>query len=417
MDERCTITLNFPVQVKSITSDCLSQTVTTSGQYMTSTSPKNYTFTCELEEGYKISGIDFTDGTGGYNSLSGFTDNTFTISISGASGISSTVGINVSEVQKVQKSISLDNLARFKAKCDQTYAKVGEGGGITQSTVIERPESLPTATADSPDFVQTPDGTLYRKKATEGGSLLGTWMFNDNVDCSVGYTFNISFTCSYFPSTDFTSLIVSAGPRFGPWNIFYDSGTSQNAYDGLTETTGNWVNEACKTIQITDISALTNEAEFTSWLTANATKQGGGASVSYEYVAQQDAGASGGGGTKLYEHYFNISSALGESGQLITGADKCTLSYIRVISTTPDEYATFNDFYDDILYNRIIHMENSSVNATIQWYVQSGDREHDNDWISTYAYLYVFYRTGITTFRLNPTAGPNAISSDTVTPL
>ena len=295
MDERCTITLNFPVQVKSITSDCLSQTVTTSGQYMTSTSPKNYTFTCELEEGYKISGIDFTDGTGGYNSLSGFTDNTFTISISGASGISSTVGINVSEVQKVQKSISLDNLARFKAKCDQTYAKVGEGGGITQSTVIERPESLPTATADSPDFVQTPDGTLYRKKATEGGSLLGTWMFNDNVDCSVGYTFNISFTCSYFPSTDFTSLIVSAGPRFGPWNIFYDSGTSQNAYDGLTETTGNWVNEACKTIQITDISALTNEAEFTSWLTANATKQGGGASVSYEYVAQQDAGASGGG--------------------------------------------------------------------------------------------------------------------------
>lgn len=502
-DERGTITLNFPVQVKSITSDCLSQTVTTSGQYMTSTSPKNYIFTCELEEGYKISGIDFTDGTGGYNSLSGFTDKTFTISISGSSGITSTVGINVSEVQK---SISLDNLARFKANCDQTYAKVGESskggyqdqeyidtrfdvgsltytfegmgssmsipanyyyqkgsvdpntvaisgtidisvsgsvmlsvpfttyaefycalhlcfylgsmnmvaydlevhcddietlrsniqtywafpydfsvykypnapyvysdygvkdfdikieesgqyissgfhgngyysyyqvdtsgfiknvdskykinftsysnvlpapapgyagqvpvvnaagngydlqaqssGGITQSTVIERLEELPTATADSPDFVQTPDGTLYRKKATEGGSLLGTWMFNDNVDCSVGYTFNISFTCSYFPSTDFTSLIVSAGPRFGPWNIFYDSGTSQNAYDGLTETTGNWVNEACKTIQITDISALTNEAEFTSWLTANATKQGGGASVSYEYVALADA--------------------------------------------------------------------------------------------------------------------------------
>lgn len=136
MQERGTITLNFPAQVKSITSDCLSQTVTTSGQYMTSTDPKDYTFTCKLEEGYKISGIDFTDGTGGYNSLSGFTDNTFTISISGSSDLTSTVGINVSEVQKVQKSISLDNLAQFKANCDQTYAKVGESTG---ANVVENP--------------------------------------------------------------------------------------------------------------------------------------------------------------------------------------------------------------------------------------------------------------------------------------
>lgn len=164
-------------------------------------------------------------------------------------------------------------------------------GGITQSTVIERPESLPTATADSPDFVQTPDGTLYRKKAVEGGSLLGTWVFNDNADCTTAYTFNISFSCSAFPSTNFTGITVTTSDRFGPWNVFYNySGGTETVYNGTSSTAGTWINTAYKTIQITDISALTNEAEFTSWLTANATKQGGGGgTVTYSYVALADA--------------------------------------------------------------------------------------------------------------------------------
>lgn len=509
MQERGTITLNFPAQVKSITSGCLSQTVTTSGQYMTSTDPKDYTFTCKLEEGYKISGIDFTDGTGGYNSLSGFTDDTFTISISSHYGLTSTVGINVSEVQKVQKSISLDNLAQFKANCDQTYAKVGEsnkggyqdqeyidsrfdvgsltytfegmgssmsipanyyyqkgsvdpntvaisgtidisvsgsvmlsvpfttyaefycalhlcfeagsssgiaydlevqcddiqalrsniqtywafpydfsiykypnapyvysdygvtefdikieenggyissgfhksgcriyyevnttgfiknvdskykinftsysnalpapapgyagqvpvvnaagngyelqaqgsGGGITLSQVIAREETLPTATADSPDFVEV-GGVLYRKKAVEGGNLLGTWVWNSFINSTTN-TFNFSFTSN---NTQYTGIEIY--PEDPGVHIEYLKSNGESDY---AATGGPTVQEEYKTIQITDTSALTNEAEFTSWLTANATKQGGGVSVTYEYVAQQDAGASG-GGTKLYCH-------------------------------------------------------------------------------------------------------------------
>lgn len=51
----------------------------------------------------------------------------------------------------------------------------GSGGGITQSTVVAREATLPTATADSPDFVEV-GGVLYRKKAVDGGSLLGTWV-------------------------------------------------------------------------------------------------------------------------------------------------------------------------------------------------------------------------------------------------
>lgn len=282
-----------------------------------------------------------------------------------------------------------------------------------KSTIVDRVGGAPIAVEDSPDFAEV-GGTLYRKKTSGVTGLTGNWTFNSNASLSAvaGKTFNVNFSSN---SSTFNSIVITSSGD-GNYTMYYDSTqvhSTKETDDNVTSS--NW-NNAYQNIQITNTSSLTNALEFFFWLNENATQTGGGASVSYEYVAQQDAGA-GGGGTKLYEHYFNISSALGESGQLITGADKCTLSDIRVISTTPDKYTTFNAFYDDILYNRIVHMENSSVNATIQWYVQSGDREHDNDWISTYAYLYVFYRTGITTFRLNPTAGPNAISSDTVTPL
>lgn len=163
-------------------------------------------------------------------------------------------------------------------------------GGITLSQVIAREEALPTATADSPDFVEV-GGVLYRKKAVEGGSLLGTWVFNDNADCTTAYTFNISFSCSAFPSTNFTGITVTTSDRFGPWNVFYNySGGTETVYNGTSSTAGTWINTAYKTIQITDISSLTNEAEFTSWLTANATQtSGGGASVTYSYVALADA--------------------------------------------------------------------------------------------------------------------------------
>lgn len=285
-------------------------------------------------------------------------------------------------------------------------------GGITQSTVIERTEELPTATADSPDFVQTPDGTLYRKKAVEGGvagvltetTIKGVFKIDSTpyvIDVRFEETLNFSSN-----NTNFTT--ISADSTRGT--------TLTLKYGSTTVYNGTWTNTAYQTVNFGDVEqSFTSGSWFYDYFRQVASPIT--PSVSYEYVAQQDAGASGGGGTKLYEHYFDISSALGESGQLIAGADKCALTDIKVISITKDKYATFNAFYDDILYGKIIHMENSMSNATIQWYVQSGDREHDNDWISTYAYLYVLYRTGITTFRLNPTAGPNAISSDTVTPL
>ena len=174
-------------------------------------------------------------------------------------------------------------------------------GGITQSTVIERLEELPTATADSPDFVEV-GGTLYRKKAVDSGSLIGTWVFNDTISSLAGSWSSVEFNVS-FTSNNVQFIRMN---HAGPDNAlqYYNGSQYTFAYDFLNNT---WCDSAYKTIQITDTSALTNEAEFTSWLTANATQTSGGASVSYEYVAQQDAGAGGGGGsTKKYAHniYF-----------------------------------------------------------------------------------------------------------------
>lgn len=122
--ERDFLTLNFPAQVKSISSDCLSQVVTTSGQYSTNSNGNPYVFQCVLEEGYILSNVSFENNEG--CSLRGFTDNTFTLDAELPHGINGSVNISVAEIQK---SVSSKNLARFLEKCDERYAKAGEGGG------------------------------------------------------------------------------------------------------------------------------------------------------------------------------------------------------------------------------------------------------------------------------------------------
>ena len=157
----------------------------------------------------------------------------------------------------------------------------GEPGTSPTVNIIEYANELPTATADSPDFVQTPDGTLYRKKAVKGGSLLGTWVWNSFINPIIN-TFNFSFTSN---NTQYTGIkVYPEGPGV---HIEYLKSNGESDY---ATTGGPSVSEEYKTIQITDISSLTNEAEFTSWLTANATKTGGGGgTVTYSYVALADA--------------------------------------------------------------------------------------------------------------------------------
>lgn len=218
------------------------------------------------------------------------------------------------------KTVSSENLARFKENCDATYQKKGSGG-ITNAEVIEYAETLPTASETSPNFVQTPDGTLYRKKAVESGGLLGTWIFKDTIDVSTDYSFLVKFKANGV-SFDCTRMEIHTG--FNPEGkglVYYENETLNSPSVYVYQSPSDeWFNDSYKTIQITDISSLTNVDEFTQWLTANAT--GGGASVSYEYVAMQEVPtpttadngkvlgvtngayalqeASGGGGISLY---------------------------------------------------------------------------------------------------------------------
>ena len=168
---------------------------------------------------------------------------------------------------------------------DLTSLQVGEtvynipqgSGGITNAEVIEYAEELPTASETSPNFIQTPDGTLYRKKSVESIAILGTWVFNSNIN-KPSNIYVLSFTSN---RNEYTQI----GWRVEE-GLYYQSDAGPDTV--YIESSNSWVKEGFRTINITDISSLKNVDEFTQWLTANATKQGGGASVTYGYVAMQE---------------------------------------------------------------------------------------------------------------------------------
>lgn len=152
-------------------------------------------------------------------------------------------------------------------------------GGITNAEVIEYADELPTASETSPNFIQTPDGTLYRKKAVEGGSLLGTWVFNDTISIMTGNVYAINFTSN---GESYSRLTFEVSRE----DIYVKYGSTTVASGNIAST--NWINDNFKTIDITDTSGLTDPDEFESFMNTVAKQQGGGVSISYEYVAMQE---------------------------------------------------------------------------------------------------------------------------------
>lgn len=108
---------------------------------------------------------------------------------------------------------------------------------------------------------------------------------------------------------------------------------------------GAWQGDSYKTINITDVSALTNGTEFTSWLTANATKQGGGGgTVTYSYVAPADL-------TVLYEHNISFATTSSTSGF----GSLISFKFVNQVSsayTTISSIATY--FYTNYSINNMI---------------------------------------------------------------
>ena len=96
--------------------------------------------------------------------------------------------------------------------------------------------------------------------------LIGTWVFNDTItglpsQWGQEKYYTLSFSSN---SENYAKIALGRG------NIGY-----YTAPDGAATTvyTTSWTNTAYKTIQITDVSSLTNREVFEAWIKANATKQ------------------------------------------------------------------------------------------------------------------------------------------------
>lgn len=147
-------------------------------------------------------------------------------------------------------------------------------GGIKQNEVIVV-KGLYSATADSPDFLQTPGGTLYRKKYTQtiDDYVIGIYRFNDNADRANG-VYNLDFTSN---GKTFTSIEIDSEAAFIRYNN--SDGSYADAF------MGSWVEEY-RIITVTNVLP-SNVSVIQNLLTNYAVKQ---PSTTYSYA---EIGASG----------------------------------------------------------------------------------------------------------------------------
>ena len=176
------------------------------------------------------------------------------------------VVISVSEASGVN--------AQVRDVIEITSTGGGTGGdGIENNEVIVQYDTLPTATADSPDFVQTPDGTLYRKSKRESAAGAYTW---NNTPTSPTAAINASIDFTYQGAAQTSMNIGSTGGivsiAYYPAAFLY---TSATGWGSLSK----------------DFTIQSNEipADLAEYLSANATRQGAATILySYEVVGGAD---------------------------------------------------------------------------------------------------------------------------------
>ena len=164
--------------------------------------------------------------------------------------------------------------AQVRDVIDITSTGGGTGGdGIENNEVIVQYDTLPTATADSPDFVQTPDGTLYRKSKRESAAGAYTW---NNTPTSPTAAINASIDFTYQGAAQTSMNIGSTGGivsiAYYPAAFLY---TSATGWGSLSKDF---------TIQSDEIPA-----DLAEYLSTNATRQGAATILySYEVVGGAD---------------------------------------------------------------------------------------------------------------------------------
>ena len=196
--------------------------------------------------------------------LGGVLANQYAIITGTYSGMTVGNATNATNADTADSATSAQDSAKLGGVAASEYAQIAQ----IPSNVISV-ESLPTATADSPDFVQTPDGTLYRKKYTQtiDGDVIGIYRFNDNADRANG-VYNLDFTSN---GKTFTSIEIDSETAFIRYHN--SDGSYANAF------MGSWVEEY-RIITVTNVLP-SNVSVIQNLLTNYAVKQ---PSTTYSYA-------------------------------------------------------------------------------------------------------------------------------------
>lgn len=177
------------------------------------------------------------------------------------------LNIPIPTAQDNGKVLGVQN-GNFKFLTEET----GDDGTENKEVIVQY-DTLPTATADSPDFVQTPDGTLYRKSKRESAAGAYTW---NNTPTSPTAAINASIDFTYQGAAQTSMNIGSTGGivsiAYYPAAFLY---TSATGWGSLSKDF---------TIQSDEIPA-----DLAEYLSANATRQGAATILySYEVVGGAD---------------------------------------------------------------------------------------------------------------------------------
>ena len=108
----------------------------------------------------------------------------------------------------------------------------------------------------------------FRPYAVTEDELAGTWVFNDTIDVSIDFLFNVNFTSN---NTEYIGIATHTWAAIRRLSYMVAESRNIIAYsDGKFK----WAEEAYKTITITSkLSEVENGATLLAWLPANATKQ------------------------------------------------------------------------------------------------------------------------------------------------
>ena len=245
------------------------------------------TFDCVIQEGYKITRVDIDGGMEGGITAGSVTDNSFTIICDESmSAIPNDPYMVIVYVEAVSvKTVSSDNLARFKQKCDETYAAIGNIP--TVSTELVNLGTLSTS------------GTLTTDQATQIGTTTVGVTARASVNSATRFyeRVNISGT---------TAMLISA---------------DDDALHVLT------VNLSTRAYTLSDVALGGGSGpEIPTPTTSDNGKVLGVANGAY---ALQEA--SGGGGAQLYGHSFSIECTDGPISW--TG-------YLNLICSKPERFNT-----------------------------------------------------------------------------